>query len=219
MKIVTKIRWPKMGDRPFKDKSADMTSPTWCSLNWMSNLGVSDSLYAEAFKEAGDKIINELEREEKAKHPDMYFFPIAFLYRHCLELQMKNIIRLGIWLKLISDNEELSGILGSHNLHLLWSKAKAVITKYWPDGDEKDIKAAECIILDFHSIDKTGQNLRYSEDKSGNKTVRNMPGSVQLIDLKDVFEAIYNFFNGCEAGLQDGLDTMKSMEQDLGNFY
>lgn len=216
MKLTTKIRWPKMGDRPFKDKTKDIQSATWCSLSWMANFRLDDSLYAEAFKEAGDKIIDELEREKSPKHPDMYFFPIAFLYRHCLELQIKSIMRLGIQLRLIRDNEELSKILAGHNLHLLWGKAKAVIMKYWPNGDEKDIKAAECIILDFHSIDKTGQNLRYSKDKAGNETVKHMPGSVQLLGFKDVFEAIYNFFSGCETGLQEGLDAMKEMESEYG---
>lgn len=210
MEIVTKVRWPKVGDKPFKG-TGSMTSSTGCSLSWMSNWRINDSLYAEAFKEAGDKIINELEREENAKHPDMYFFPIAYLYRHCLELQMKNIIRLGIRLKLIRHDKNLSDILAGHNLHHLWNKAESVIIKYWPNGNEKYFKAAERIILDFHGIDKTGQCLRYSEDKSGNKTVNQMPSSVQLLHLKDVFEAIYNFFDGCETGLNEGLDAMGEM--------
>ena len=211
-----KIRWPSRGDNPFPVNAKSPNSPTWCSLDWMANFRIDDSSYAEAFKGAGDKIIGELARGEDTAHPDIYFFPIVFLYRHCLELKMKSIIRLGVNLKFISQDENLLKVLGSHNLHSMWNKVKEAITKYWPDGPEDELQSAERIILDFHRIDNTGQNLRYSENKEGAKTIKQMPPSVQLLNLKDVFEKIYNFFDGCEEGFENERQTKNEMMQDFG---
>jgi hypothetical protein len=214
MGSVDKIPWPKIGDKPFKSACSDATSSTWCSLDWMSSLGVGDSAYAEAFKEAGDKIVSELEKEKNAKHPDMYFFPIAYLYRHCWELQMKSIIELGAALELIHKDDYLTNDLKTHNLHCLWNEAKQVFVGYWPEGGREELAAAERIVLDFHKIDQTGQGLRYSRDMSGAKTAKHMPSAVQLLNLRDISEKLYNFFDACETGLYEGLKIREDMLHD-----
>ncbi len=218
MDVKFEIRWPSKGDNPFPSKSENPNSKTWCSLDWMANFNIDDSSYAEAFKSAGDKIISELARGEDVIHPDMYFFPIVYLYRHCLELKMKEIIRLGAVLELISQSKKMQEVLDSHNLHALWNKVKATITKYWPNGPKDELLSAEKIILDFHKVDEDGQTVRYSRDKKGNRTIDQMPSSVQLLNLKDVFEAIYNFLDGCEEGLEDGRQTRNEMMQDFGGY-
>lgn len=209
--MIKDIQWPKKGDDPILIKSTDPKSPTWACLDFLTIFNPDDSLLALAFKESADKIINELSRGEDPQHPDMFFIPIAYLYRHSLELQMKQIIRLGLRLNLIEEDEDIFSALEKHGLYQLWNHVKKVIIKYWPDGPKEDINAAESIIQKIHNIDKSGQSLRYSEDKSGRKTLKQLPDSVDLIHFKNVLEAIFNFLDGCEAGLDDALQYMNEI--------
>jgi hypothetical protein len=204
-------RWPKRGDNPFLTKTVEPDSPTWAALHFLASLNIDDSFLAEAFKEAGDRIVEDLARANTFQHADKFFMPIAYLYRHSLELKMKEAIRLGISLRLIPDEEKTSETLTGHNLHQLWNLVKRVVEAHWPDGPKDDIASAERIILEFHKIDKTGQNLRYSRDRSGKNTTDGLPKAAELTHVRDVFEAIFNFLDGCEAGLDDARDVRNEM--------
>ncbi len=208
------IRWPKKGDNPFLVKCADPNSPTWASLHWLVSLNINDSFFANAFKEAADKIIKELSRGEEPWNHDTIFMPIAYLYRHSLELKMKHLIEMGINLDLLEKDEKVSSALKSHKLYQLWNYVRQVVERNWPEGPKEDLNAAERIIQEFHNIDKTGQSLRYSEDSSGKKSLDGFPKFVQLTDLNDVVDAVFNLLEGCEAGFDHALEIRNDMLRD-----
>jgi hypothetical protein len=208
------FRWPKKGDSPFLGGIADPNSPTWVNLDWLSSRNIGDSLLAVAFKEAGDKIIKELSRKEDYRNPDVFFMPIAYLYRHNLELKMKEITKLGIRLKLVEKDKKLLLILRNHALHPLWNCVRRVIEQYWQHGSKDDLNAAGRIVQEFHKIDTTGQHFRYTEDQKGNKTLSQLPESVQLIHLRDIFEGILNFLEGCESGLIEEVRMRSEMTHE-----
>jgi len=133
------FRWPQKGDNPFLVTAIELNSSTWASLPWLASLKVDDSFLAAAFKEAGDKIVKELGRSEDFQHPDKFFMPIAYLYRHSLELKMKTIVRLGRSLELIESGQKLSRVLRSHNLYQLWNFVRAVVEVYSPDERQDGI--------------------------------------------------------------------------------
>ena len=209
------FRWPKRGDNPFLVKAVAPDSPTWASLHWLASIKVDDSFLAGAFKEASDKIVKELTHANTFQHADMFFMPIAYLYRHSLELKMKEIIRLGIGLELIPEDEKTSEVLKNHNLHQLWNFVKKAVEAHWPDGSKNDIDAAGRIVQEFHNIDKSGQSLRYSKDLSDRSTLEKLPKSVQLTHVQDVFEVVFNFLDGCEAGLDHAIE----MRNEMLNYY
>lgn len=214
-------RWPKKGDNPFLVEAVDPNSPTWASIHCLS-LNFNDSFLGSAFKEAGDKIIKELSRGEDWLPPDQFFLPIAYLYRHGVELKLKKLIRIGMELDLIESNDNVLKALKHHNLHKLWNYVRIIIEKYWSEGPKENINAVERIIQELHKIDKSGQNLRYSVDKSGNKTLEKLPKDVQLTHLRDVMDAVFNFLDGCETGLGHELEIRKEMRDyysDNDNYY
>jgi len=204
-------RWPRKGDNPFLAGTIDLSSSTWAALHWLASREVDDSFFALAFKEAGDKIVKELNRGEDRERGEKFFLPIAYLYRHCLELKMKTIIRQGIRLQLIEKNKKISDVLRTHNLSQLWNALKKVVQAYWPEGPQEELQAAEQIVEKFHAVDKSGQNLRYGRDKSGESTLHKLPESVELTHLQEVLEAIFNFLDGCQAGLEYEIDMRSEM--------
>ncbi len=210
---LEEFRWPKKGDNPFKVKDGDRMSPAWISLGWLASMQPNETIYAEAFKKAGDKLVDALCQKKNRMPSDIYFMPITYLYRHSLEIQLKEIIQLGLRLDLIEKNEKVSETLGNHVLHKLWNNARRVIEAFWPrsslpDDAKEDVDHAEKIILEFHKIDMTGQNMRYPRDKKGNHSLKGAPEAVELTQIKNVFKGLYNFLGGCGSGLYDAIDNM-----------
>ena len=189
-------------------------SPAWASIRWLSSLDADESVFSMAFKEAGDKIVKEILRDDDGMPADIYFMPVAYLYRHSLEIKLKQIIRLGSDLNLMDYDRKLNSMMGKHQLHPLWNYAREIIENHWLDGEKKDLNAAGKIIQEFHRIDYSGQKFRYSKTRTGNNTLRNMPESVDLTHLQDVFEAVFNFLDGCEMGLNEAVDIRNEVTPD-----
>ncbi len=199
------FRWPKKGDILFPKNAFDPHSPTWVNLEWLAGWVYDDSLYAQGFKEAGDKIIKELSRGEDGRHPDMFFIPIAYLYRHSLELSMKQIIGLGVGLEFIAEDEGVRYALKHHDLNKLWY----YVRKIAEEGSAQDeLDAVGRVIQAFHAIDKSGQNLRYSKKLSGEKTIKDYPQFVRLDELQKVVAGVFNFLQAGDSYLSDALQRV-----------
>lgn len=207
--------WPKKGDKLFKGKSIDVSSPTLAAVKWLKRLHVDDSWLADAFKECADKIIRDLKRGRSPRHADIYFIPIGYLYRHSLELRLKQIVRLALKLDLLEENEKITETLKNHNLYPLWNYAKSSLVKFWPDGPVDDLIGVEHIVQSFHNIDKSGQNLRYVESSHGQSTISKMPEYVDLIHFKNVFTGVFNLLSGCEDAFGDAFQTECEVAQEL----
>lgn len=204
------LHWPKKGDNPFSGKNGDYRSPTWCLFPWPPNLDLDDTYYANAFKKAGDKIISELERGESIEHADPMFIPVAYLYRHCLELKMKAVIKKGLKLNILpGDEEKIKASLIGHNLHKIWNQFKLIVMAYWPGADTTDLNAAESIVLRFHAIDASGQSLRYAESTDGSNSAEKMPESIELTALRDTFDGVFNLLDGCDMESDHRLGLLK----------
>ncbi len=205
VKYMYDFRWPQSGDKPFVNSKA-WRSPTYVNLLWLKNSRFyDDSLLANAFKESADKTIDELAENRSSMKPDYYFLPILYLYRHAIELDLKEITKLGIELQLVVDNDKIRENLTKHNLHKLWNSAKEIISSYWFDSPQNVLNYVENIILDFHNADPSGQCCRYSEDMNGYYSLNRMPDYVELLTLKDVMDGVFNFFNASIDGLTEAL--------------
>lgn len=207
------MKWPRSGDNPFLDKGADPTSATWVSLSWLANLRIDDADLAEGFREAADRIVTALESSPKKKHPDMLFMPVAFLYRHSFELQLKHIINLGLALGYCPPSKGLTEAVKGHNLSSLWHRACIVIVAAWPKGTRNDLNAAGVIIHKFHLADDSGQGFRYTKDTAGKPTLTKLPKSASLTHLRDTAEALGNLLGGCIDGLTEDLRMKAEMEE------
>lgn len=192
-------RWPKISDNAFDVTSIDVASPTLAAVKYLEGLHADDSWLADAFKGAADKIIHKLKSETGQEPPDMYFMPIGYLYRHALELKLKRIIHLALKLKLLEENKNISETLRKHRLYPLWNYAKESFMKFWPGAPVDELAAVERFVQSFHSMDNSGQNLRYTVSNCGQSTLAKMPEYVDLAHLEKVFAGVFNQLTSCEA--------------------
>ncbi len=149
-----------------------------------SNLG-----YAIGYQDAANLIIDSL--DNYAGHPDLLFFPLAFLYRHATELVLKNIIYIGI--SLAGGQHE---VVTGHNLGHLWQRAREYLLEH-PDGsDGSYFDSIDSSIDRLHSIDPRSETFRYVIDKDRNITLPDDEW-IDLDNLKNDMDDLINKLTAC----------------------
>jgi len=196
------IPWPGKNDKAFTE---GVLGPTQAYLECFKYL-LNDIPIADGFKDAADQLVDYLASGECIGHPDKFFFPIAYLYGHGLELYLKSLVNDGIDLGILERDSRIEKLLGTHNLYELWKKVRIILQEFWPNGDPSDLTAVENIVGEFHRLDASGQKLRYSRDKQGNPNLRTAPSHVELTELKRVVAGLFSFLDACSNGLGEAKD-------------
>lgn len=200
--------WPKKGDQAFR-ASVHLTDQDAIE----AFVFPSDGAYLVGFQRGADMIVDAAKDDNL--NPDELFFPVAYLYRHHIELMLKELVRLGTRVGVVEEAVELvppcpscghaprasDDPLSQHNLHKLWNKAKLAINAVWPDQGKADLAAVERVILEFHKLDPTGQAFRYARDKAGGRHLQDAPSRVDLRNLKAIVDAVSRFLDACYAGI------------------
>ena len=185
-------RWPTKGDRLFR-----------VSDNW--DRGVEFSAHPvlrhihiwSGYIRAGAVLIEECARGSVDRH--FLVYPILFNYRHGLELAMKWIIdRYGRY-----AGVRLTEAEHDHDLWGLWKYCKQVIVEVGSGGEDDEVlRVVEQIVKDFHDLDKSAMAFRYSTNKKGT-TIKLPDTSMDLENIRDVMEAVDNFFTGADGQLDE----------------
>lgn len=120
--------------------------------------------YGEGFFQAGHRLFASAKAEGIV--PDLLVYPLAFCYRHGIELYLKHLVtlsaeKLGLAIQ-YNKNHSLQ-----QNMKLLSQAPEAAPA--WVFEPVIEVGIAADIINDFCQIDPTGQVFRYPEDIKGNK--------------------------------------------------
>lgn len=148
--------------------------------------------HSSTFKEAADLIL-ETHLSSKGPHRDSFLYPVAYLYRHGLELALKELVILCV----VAEHyelEDVEDILDKHALCPLWNKAKSLILEWEPD--DKKAAFAEAVINEFHHLDKDGQTLRYDRKKGTFKYTdytKLLPSHVDVDNLLSTTQALFDY--------------------------
>lgn len=114
--------------------------------------------------------------------------PILFLYRHHLELALKDLIR--DCLSLLGREDAFPK---THRIGMLWQTCRSLLDEISPGlCCSEEVGNATRLMLDFQKVDPTSEAFRYPEDKHGNRplsdkavfyleTVREVVGKISLM--------------------------------------
>ncbi len=94
-----------------------------------------------------------------------------YLFRHYLELTLKDLIVGARYLKSKSENMPPDLVLPpsqGHDLEALWNEVKKQVPKklgagVWPQWDHKFVEQS---IAEFHTLDPSSERLRYNREKN-----------------------------------------------------
>lgn len=179
-------------------------------LNWsLDTMG----LYIEGYREAADKLVHDV--VESGTNQDILVFPISFLYRQYIELQLKHIIRESrIFLG------EGATFPKHHKINDLWNTANSLMAKIIKDHDQTiknyitkdDVQTIKIIITEFVKVDPDSFSFRYPKDRKGN---RNLEG-IEYINLRklhdqmEILKEKLDKYYLCVSLLRDFQDEMRS---------
>lgn len=201
------MAWPKKGRKAFvsagQGKSFHLTT-----------FPFPFPLKPDAFRIAAEMIIEQCHDADRFRYRDELFFPVAYLYRHGLELLIKDIISTGIHVNFF-ERDDVEEALANHNLAKLWNHAKKLLIDRWPASDPAPLKATEAVINECHQADPNGQVFRYDEDKLGRRhRYETLPESISLDEMRKTMDGVFNFLDTTASCLRDDLSSMLDAARD-----
>jgi hypothetical protein len=127
--------------------------------------------------------------EEQSVSPDRLVFPLAFLWRHHVELMLKDIIARGRAL----DGGEPT-FPEHHRLVDLWNEALGHIRKVG-NADRSDIAVVAQNMRELERIDAGSFAFRYPAEKGTGEDALRGVQYINLRTLQEAIEPISNFLN------------------------
>jgi hypothetical protein len=201
------MEWPQKGAKLFTN---DGPPHDFSMIGW-GDASHQYVLYMDGYKTAADELVQRLLTSETAGRLDTHIFPVLFLYRQFIELELK-------WIFLVYSDAEVSAkkelLRGgkSHDLIDLWKKAEPIIL----EGAtlQEDVTIVEDYIRQFHELDKGSFSFRYPINKNLEQILDNQR-RINLPNLRQRMDELYHFFNGIDVMLSNIRDYRQDMEEYL----
>jgi hypothetical protein len=131
--------------------------------------------YASGYKEAADRLVEGIAGGMHGQ--DMLVFPIFYLYRHYLEVSIKERIKecqkvLDTTPPLLPKNkaQRIRAAQG-HDLEELWGYLKTLLSSVYPDLAHEVLSEIDRVVEAFHRHDRGGDAARYPIGLDGERTL------------------------------------------------
>jgi len=168
--------------------------------------------YVSGYKEAGDRLVQSLMRN--SRHLDLVVYPTVFLYRHYLELRLKQLIREGSHLL-----EKPFVLRKQHRLDALWYECKSLLKQIEPKVADQEIAELEACIIEFHTIDPLSMAFRYHVDTKDNPSLPPDLRYINIPNLAKVMAKIDSFLDAVYMTISVALDRKQEMEEAFKDYY
>jgi len=205
--VSDKLAWPRKGNKAFVSAAQGKSFQ-------LNPFRFSLLLKPDTFKIAAEMVIEQCHEADRFRFRDELFFPVAYLYRHGLELLLKDIIYTGIHMNFF-ERDIVMEALANHNLAKLWNHAKKLLLDRWPTADQAPVKAVEAVINEYHQADPNGQVFRYDEDKNGRRhRHETLPENIAIDEMRKTMDGVFTFLDTTASCLRDDLSNMLDMAND-----
>lgn len=193
--------WPSEDEHPFKlDSDFDNNAclnPYWSSL----------ARHGEHYKDAADAIISATTRRDITI--DAAVYPAVFLYRHFLELTLKDII---FRTRVLED--EGNSFPQTHKLRFLWPEAKRLLKKHYQGQTPSELDLLDTCFADFDEHDPNSMAFRYPFDKEGNRHLMHL-SHVNIRHLKTTMDRVARLLRCLASDVDSHLQYKLDCEADM----
>src|ERR1051325_2873076 len=195
---IPKLPWPDEHTKIFK------RGETGSSLACLPQSPGQWHRYAEGYRDGAEWLYARW-RKDPVK-PDYLAYPMVYLYRHYVELMLKEFLLSAKHAGLIHLPKKWEC---DHNLKRLWDKICPLLGELFPDEPERDTVNAQRLIYELHERDQFSQEFRYPTDREGRKHL----GDMDHLDIDNFFDAMRRlalFLDGMSGQFVDYLDQVGS---------
>lgn len=158
-------------------------------------------IYAAGYKDAADALVGAL--AERKASLDSVVYPLVFLYRQGLELQLKLILPLA---RRLAGKEAVMD--HQHGLMPLWSELRRHLDQLELREDDKELPAIEDFIRQLDTVDPGSFAFRYPTTKKGDVSLPKLQ-HINVRHLAEVMDSIFILLGGIHSWLGQ-------MDQDDG---
>jgi len=153
---------------------------------------------AEGYRRAGRIVADYVIHERWVA--DLLVYPIVYLYRHHVELQLKRLIPAGAFLTGHDLNEQdRRDLRESHDLKQLWAIFEPILQKArdFVNIAPEDVMGMGSYVYQLHEHDPSSTNFRYTVTKSGLPSINNkkLP-QINVGVLAEGMEKLANYLFG-----------------------
>lgn len=177
-------------------------------LNWS---GYSWSLYAAGYKEAADLLVASV--EQRTAGQDILVYPILFLYRQYLELEIKDTLQMARRLQGVSGENPMH-----HRIDQLWRELSKLLLVISPHDSVAELQEIGRMIEEFSKVDPGSMAFRYPVDRAGEPS---LPGitHINLRNVRDVIAKIAIILSGANSQVHEYLQCKLQQEREFGDYY
>lgn len=162
--------------------------------------------YANGFFAGADAMV-DYARQRQTFYVDVLVYPVAFSYRHGIELYLKQILS-----HLIAFNQSGRKLKKGHNLDYYWNKCQEEIDSTDEiEFPSETLETMSELIGYFCEFDPSGQVFRYPEDIKGNQTIAGF-SLINLGILSDQMAILGEHLNGFVHYLEEYLVIKADVE-------
>ncbi|KXF90324.1 hypothetical protein [Phaeobacter inhibens] len=158
------------------------------------------SLMVSGYKEAADSLIAGL---TSPWQQNTQVYPILYLYRHFLELSLKEIV---LW---FGSDVQVDPDWRSHSLVKQWQKVRKIMEEFGVQGDTNADKKVNSVIEQFNGVDQDSKAFRYSTQSSGEPMELRVK-DIDVVRLSRDMDELYNYFQGT-VGYLDSLQSASEL--------
>ncbi|EPP7097516.1 TPA: hypothetical protein ACTW38_004834 [Klebsiella michiganensis] len=119
-------------------------------LNYMSDHGTA---YTEGYRRAGDIDVS-------GRVQNFLVYPVLFLYRHHIELLIKQIVGLALVLSEVPDTDQYKK--DNHNLNTLWLLVKKLLPEVNDSHRSSNFRLIKEVVKKLHNAHRLVTDLRYA---------------------------------------------------------
>jgi hypothetical protein len=211
---MTEALPPRKGEKLFRGDLRD----------WKNNACLRQGdgyAYREGYLRGAQLLVRHVAETERDQ--DFLVYPIVFLYRHYIELTLKEIIARTPYLIERDLSEAEKKHLTGHRLDLLWSDFKPLsgdITKAggWVDLPIEDINGIDDYIRQISEIDPDSQRLRYSHLKKGEPSLPEQLTHINLRHFGELMDRLARYLWGIDLGMSALEDMKHDYESEMASY-
>lgn len=142
--------------------------------------------------------------------PELLVWPVAWLWRHYLELALKETIATG---RLLDDEGASWEWPHGHRLAELWRDARRYVE---PHGDPAapELANVTAIIAEFDALDRDGTGFRYTENRDGGRSLPTAPDHINVGLLDETMQRIAEFLDAVRSIQTEALSDLRDQVRD-----
>jgi len=197
---------------PFYDERNDRSNFT---ISWTASPKEDFGVFAKGYTLAADRLAQLL--LEAPRFSDYEAYPVVFLYRHALELSLKEIIYSSSLLAgFTGANKIAHGLQNRHDLRQLSGIVEGVCARLFPEdeGLRKALATVTQTCQDFSGIDPDSYAYRYPIDRKGLPSTKKHQ-AVNLGAFADRMSSVLEALDTVRFGLNIETDRAQAVYEDV----